>query len=100
MNNRDWSAAHAKIDAQPHCRVCGCSPVDPAHIVPRSRVSAGLCGEYSRNIVGLCRAHHRAYDTGDLDLLPHLYLSEQAYAVVLVGIVEAYLRTTYSKLVS
>jgi hypothetical protein len=48
--------------------VCGATPVDPAHLVPRA---LGGCDEPDC-IVALCRRCHRAYDRGGLDLLPHL----------------------------
>lgn len=79
---RDWSAFHEKITEE-GCRVCGQRPVDPAHVVPRSRVKHG--GEHADNCVPLCRAHHRAYDDGTLELLPHLTLGEQTKAVELAG---------------
>lgn len=94
---RDWSEMRAKV-AGASCRVCGSTPVDPAHIVPRSRVTHG--GEDARNAVALCRFHHRAYDTGSLDLLPVLSREEQAYAVLLVGLAEAYQRTTNTRTVA
>lgn len=95
---RDWTAAREKVDDEGHCRVCGRSIVlDPAHIIPRSRVSAGP-GEDPRNIVPLDRTCHTAYDEGTLDLLPHLTRDEQAYAVELVGLAEAYQRTTNTRL--
>jgi hypothetical protein len=48
--------------------VCGKRPVDPAHLVPRS---LGGC-DHPDCCVPLCRAHHRLYDRGELDLLPQL----------------------------
>ena len=93
---RDWTAAREKI-AGCGCRICGDTPVDPAHIIPRSRVRPGI-GEDARNIVPLCRAHHAAYDQGRWDLLPWLTREEQAYAVELVGLAEAYQRTTHARL--
>lgn len=94
---RDWTAMHSKVE-EATCRVCGCVPVDPAHIVPRSRISAGRGGEDPRNCVALCRIHHAAFDQGKLDILPYLTLEEQAYAVELVGLAEAYQRTTNTRL--
>jgi 5-methylcytosine-specific restriction endonuclease McrA len=96
---RDWSAARAKVEAEMVCRVCLVhGALDAAHIVPRSRIGAGLGGEDPRNIVPLCRFHHAEYDQGTLDLLPYLTRDEQAYAVVLVGLYEAYRRTTNERL--
>jgi predicted restriction endonuclease len=50
------------------CVVCGDrGAIDPAHLVPRS---LGGCDE-AACVVALCRRHHRAYDRGQLDLLPY-----------------------------
>jgi cytochrome c553 len=94
---RDWEAARAKVEAEVRCRVCQYSALDAAHIIPRSRVSPGP-GEDPRNIVPLCRMCHAAYDQGTLDILPYLSREEQAYAVELVGLAEAYRRTTNERL--
>jgi hypothetical protein len=48
-------------------------------------------------VVALCRAHHRAYDRGDVDLLPHLepgYRREVAHAVMHLGLIGALRRLT------
>ncbi len=90
---RDWRAAREKIEAEENCRVCGQHGVDPAHIVPRSRVP-GPAAMDAGNIAPLCRRCHTAYDAGRLDLLPHLTREEQAFAAGLVGLAEAYERTT------
>jgi 5-methylcytosine-specific restriction endonuclease McrA len=67
---RDWTAARLKVDAR-RCRVCRSNvKLDAAHIVPRSRVSAGARGEHPDNIVPLCHVCHRAYDGHRLDILP------------------------------
>jgi hypothetical protein len=58
------------------CLVCGRRPADPAHLVPRS---LGGCDEPDCG-VPLCRRCHRAFDGGELDLLPHL---EPGYRVEL-----------------
>jgi hypothetical protein len=50
------------------CLVCGRSPVDPAHLVPRR---LGGC-DSPDCVVPLCRAHHRSYDAGLLALAPYL----------------------------
>jgi hypothetical protein len=51
------------------CIVCSADRrMDPAHLIPRS---LGGCGE-ALCVVPLCRLHHRAYDRGELDLLPYL----------------------------
>jgi hypothetical protein len=93
---RDWGPAREKVDRERACRVCGYSALDPAHIIPRSRVKPGP-GEDPRNIVPLCRLCHELYDLGRLDLLPVLSREEQAYAVLLVGLAEAYQRTTNTR---
>jgi hypothetical protein len=66
------------------CLVCRRSPVDPAHLVPRS---LGGC-EHPDCVVPLCRSCHRAYDRGALDVLPHLepeYRLELAHPLCHVG---------------
>ena len=50
------------------CLVCGRSPIDPAHIVPRR---LGGC-DSPDCVVPLCRAHHRSFDSGLLALAPYL----------------------------
>ena len=72
------------------CIVCGTSagPVDPAHLIPRS---LGGCGDVFC-VVPLCRHHHRAYDRGELDLLPYLepgWRAQLAHAVGHVGLMGA-----------
>ena len=42
------------------------APGRPAHLIPRS---LGGCGDALR-VAPLCRGCHRAYDSGELDLLP------------------------------
>ena len=92
MKKREWSHAWAKAREEGCCRACGSTQIiDAAHIIARSRVTKG--GEDPRNIVPLCRLCHMQADQGTgLDLLPYLTLEEQAYAVSLVGIAEAYRR--------
>lgn len=92
---RNWDAAWDKVEAEGACRFCGRTDLklDPAHIIPRSRVSPGA-GERAENIVPLCRSHHAAYDQSKLDILSVLTRDEQAYAVELVGLFEAYRRIT------
>ncbi len=71
------------------CIVCGSDRrVDPAHLVPRSM---GGCGD-ALCVVPACRSCHRAYDTGELDLLPYLepaWRSQLAHAVGHVGLITA-----------
>jgi hypothetical protein len=50
------------------CVVCGRSPVDPAHVVPRR---FGGC-DSPDCVVPLCRTHHRLFDSGRLALVPYL----------------------------
>jgi hypothetical protein len=67
------------------CIVCGTDRrIDPAHLIPRS---LGGCGDPLR-VVPACRFHHRAYDRGDVDLLPYLepaWRPQLAHAVGHVG---------------
>jgi hypothetical protein len=75
------------------CLVCGRRPVDPAHLVPRS---LGGCDD-GQCCVPLCRAHHRLYDRGELDLLPHLeagHRAELAHALSHVGLMALLQRLT------
>jgi hypothetical protein len=71
------------------CIVCGATVgVDPAHVIPRS---LGGCGD-RLCVVPACRACHRAYDSGELDLLPYLepgWRAQLAHAVGHVGLVGA-----------
>ena len=71
------------------CIVCGTDRrIDPAHLIPRS---LGGCGE-ELCVVPACRTHHRAYDRGELDLLPYLepaWRAQLAHAVGHVGLVGA-----------
>ena len=49
------------------CIVCGSDRrIDPAHLIPRS---LGGCGD-PLCVVPACRRCHRAYDRGELDLVP------------------------------
>lgn len=71
------------------CVVCDRSPVDPAHTV--SRAKGG--DDDPRCVVGLCRAHHRMYDSEGFSILEYLepdYREEIAYAVQKVGLINAY----------
>jgi hypothetical protein len=71
------------------CIVCGATQrVDPMHVIPRS---LGGCGDPLCIVPG-CRRCHRAYDTGQLDLLPYLepgWRAQVAHAVGHVGLVGA-----------
>ena len=62
--------------------------IDPAHPIPRS---LGGCGD-ALCVVPACRRCHRAYDRGELDLLPYLepaWRAQLAHAVGHVGLVGA-----------
>jgi hypothetical protein len=71
------------------CIVCGTDMrIDPAHLIPRA---LGGCGD-RLCVVPLCRRHHRAYDRGELDLLPYLepaWRAQLAHAVGHVGLIGA-----------
>lgn len=70
------------------CIVCGAEHrIDAAHLIPRSHG----CGD-PLCVVPLCRACHRAYDGGRLDLLPYLepaWRAQLAHAVGRVGLIGA-----------
>ena len=80
------------------CIVCGADRrIDPAHVIPRS---LGGCGD-ALCVVPACRAHHRAYDRGELDLLPYLepaWRAQLAHAVGHVGLIAALRRITGTRL--
>ncbi len=69
--------------------------VDPAHLIPRS---LGGCGDWL-SVVPLCRQCHRAYDRGELDLLPYVeprWRAQLAHAVGHVGLIGALRRISGS----
>lgn len=76
------------------CIVCGTDRrIDPAHLIPRS---LGGCGD-PLCVIPACRLHHRAYDRGELDLLPYLepgWRAQLAHAVGHVGLIAAFRRIT------
>jgi hypothetical protein len=77
-------AQRAKV-ARRACIVCGGRPVDPAHLIPRS---LGGCDEPDC-VVPLDRRCHRAYDRGQLDLLPHVeprYRAGLAHGLLHLGL--------------
>jgi 5-methylcytosine-specific restriction endonuclease McrA len=90
---RDYTAGRDKCDREGFCRVCRADNPEAAHIIPRSQVGPPH-GEHPDNIVPLCRADHRAYDEGRLDLLPFLTRQEQAKAVEIHGLIGALRRIT------
>ena len=71
------------------CVVCReTKGLTPAHLAPRS---LGGC-DHPECVVPLCWTHHRAYDTGRLELLPHLepqWRAEVAHAVTHLGLAGA-----------
>ncbi len=71
------------------CIACGTDRrIDPAHLIQRS---LGGCG-YALCVTALCRRWHRAYDRGELDLLPYLepgWREQVAHAVGHVGLIAA-----------
>ena len=80
-------AQRAKVAGQV-CAVCRATPVDPAHLIPRT---LGGCDDPAC-VVPLCRRHHRAYDSCRLDPLAWLepaYREELAHAVGHVGLTGA-----------
>jgi hypothetical protein len=81
-------AQRAAVAGRP-CIVCGATHgVDPAHLIPKG---LGGCGD-ARCVTALCRVCHRAYDSGELDLLPYLepaWRAQLAHAVGHVGLVGA-----------
>ena len=84
-------ASRAQRDAVrgARCVVCGTpETIDPAHLVPRAM---GGC-DHVLCVVALCRAHHRGYDRGRLDLVPYLeprHRPQAAHAVEHLGLVGA-----------
>jgi hypothetical protein len=76
------------------CVVCEkTNGLTPAHLAPRGM---GGC-DHPDCVVPMCWAHHRAYDTGRLDLLAHLeprWRTEVAHAVAHLGLISAYRRLT------
>jgi hypothetical protein len=71
------------------CIVCGTDRrIDPAHLIARS---LGGCDD-ALCVVPACRRCHRAYDRGELDLLPYLepvWRAQLAHAVGHVGLIGA-----------
>jgi hypothetical protein len=71
------------------CIVClQTKGITPAHLAPRS---LGGCDDPDC-VVPLCWMHHRAYDTGRLELLPYLeprWRGEVAHAVLHLGLIGA-----------
>lgn len=80
------------------CIVCGTDRrIDPAHLIAKSM---GGCGD-PLCVVPTGRAHHRAYDRGELDLLPFLepaWRAQLANAVGHVGLIGALRRISGDRL--
>ena len=76
------------------CIVCRQTKgITPAHLAPRA---LGGC-DAADCVVPLCWLHHRAYDTGRLELLPYLeprWRAEIGHAVSHLGLIGAYRRLT------
>ena len=93
MKRRDWKAARAKVDAEGNkCRVCWYSPAEAAHVIGRAHDErrGNTIVVNPDSIVPLCRDHHARYDAHEFDLLPFLFVEEQAQAVTEAsGIVSA-----------
>lgn len=87
-----------KVSGQP-CIVCGSGPCDPAHVAASAQ---GGC-QSPDCVVPLCRKHHRLFDTGHLDLLPHLeprFRLELGHAVGHLGLVGTLRRVTADRAVA
>ncbi len=97
---RSWEAATEKVEAEGMCRYCGLSQdLQAAHVIGREHdpIEVGPRGGETRvvlaeAIVPLCSFHHGMYDARQLDLLPFLYVDEQAHAVQVAGGISSALR--------
>lgn len=81
------SAEQRRKVARAGCAVCGRRPVDPAHLVPQR---LGGCA-HPDCVIGLCRTHHRLFDSARLALAPYLgrgFRRERAHALLHVGAAE------------
>ena len=68
--------------------------IDPAHLIPRS---LGGCGDPLCVVPAVPPTCHRAYDSGELDLLPYLepaWRAQLAHAVGHVGLIGALRRVS------
>jgi hypothetical protein len=76
------------------CVVCQQTKgLTPAHLTPRT---LGGCDDPAC-VVAMCWMHHRAYDTGQLELLRYLeprWRDEVAHAVLHLGLIGALRRLT------
>lgn len=101
---RDWTEARQKVSREGRCRICGSSELlQAAHTISRRlqdvEVEGPRDGTYllvkADAVIPLCQDHHYLYDQRLIDILPHLHLHEQTYAVETAGgIVSAYKRLT------
>lgn len=95
---RDWSDAHAKVELEGRCRVCGTDRLrrEAAHVIGRRYDSerGGVVYVEPDDVVPLCAPCHGLYDARKLDVLPFLSYAEQARAALHVGLVRALHRTT------
>jgi hypothetical protein len=74
------SAEQRRKAARLGCAVCGRRPVDPAHLVAQR---LGGCA-HPDCVIGLCRTHHRLFDSRRLALAPYLgrgFRRERAHAL-------------------
>ena len=96
MRSTAWlaaSEAQRAAVAGRACIVCGAERCDAAHLVPRGM---GGCG-HPLCVVPLDRRCHRAYDAGELDLLPYLepaFRAQVAHAVAHAGLISTLRRIT------
>jgi hypothetical protein len=77
------------------CLVCGVENCDPAHVISRGHTTVGQ--EDPRAVIPLCRADHRRFDNGELDLLGRMepyYCWELGFAVQRAGLIYTLKRVT------
>lgn len=97
------SPAQRKATADRACVCCAkhAGACHPAHLIPKGLVHDGE-GD-PRATVPLCPEHHRLFDTGELDLLPHLephWREQLAYAVERFGLLPTLRRVTNQRWVA
>jgi cytochrome c553 len=99
MGGRDWSAAWEKVEREGRCRACKSGrSADPHHVISRSRSASKQELDRPENIIPLCRDCHRKLHRAELDILPHLTMPEQAYAVFICGgLIEALQALTHQR---
>ncbi len=89
-NRKSWDEARAKVERDGGCRNCGSTPVEVAHVVPRSLGG----GQSADSVIGLCRPCHEDQHAHRIELLPLLDEAEQLEAVRVLGLARAYRYTT------